>query len=352
METPGLVADCETLLGRFQETDSVRFEEFAAIWKDMKFSQIFFGGMRNLEQCKFAREAFSIACKYFLPPYTFQIRVGALYVLYGLYNTQLGQPKQKIRIALKDWNEVETFYQDLLGAQHFDAAYIFRQLRLNRAFHFTGMPTLLTFWSTKNPLRHVGKEEFKDIRDRVQDLVTPETLEEMLNIHEHYRRTKCLISADKSQPDRALSLVKEDFVENLNNCLSEHELWKTEKGKPKIRNDDVKDDVKESTSQESEESERAKALAIIKAKSYSAVTQASKSRRHRQVQLASSESSSDCAVEQSQKRKKTRKKTEAKGAAKKSLSSKEISMPTIPEEDYSSSSSEDIPVTKRKRKKN
>ncbi|KAM4690622.1 snRNA-activating protein complex subunit 1 isoform 3-T3 [Rhinophrynus dorsalis] len=302
MSFPGLKVDCETLLSRFQETDSVRFEEFSAIWRDMKFSQIFFGGMRDLERNKFTREAFSVATLYFLPPYTFQIRVGALYLLYGLYNTQLCQPKQK-----------------------------------------------LTFRTQRSRSHHVGKEEFKEARDRVADLVTSETLEEIVNIHEHYRKTKCQISSDKSQPDKALSLVKEDFVESLKNIVTEHQHWKQEKGKPRTRNDEEKGGA----SQESEGSERAKALARIKAKTYSSVPQAIKSRRHRQVHMASSES--DCGNTKSQKRKRARKKNQGKAATsrgaarRKSSSTKNGKMPMIPEEDSSSSSSEEIPIAKRKR---
>jgi snRNA-activating protein complex subunit 1 len=54
------------------------------------------GKMRNLEKNMFTKEALALAWRYFLPPYTFQIRVGALYLLYGLYNSQLCQPKQKV----------------------------------------------------------------------------------------------------------------------------------------------------------------------------------------------------------------------------------------------------------------
>lgn len=34
-------SDCEELLGRFQRTQSVRFEVFANIWREMEFAQIF-----------------------------------------------------------------------------------------------------------------------------------------------------------------------------------------------------------------------------------------------------------------------------------------------------------------------
>ena len=51
----------------------------------------------------------------------------------------------QIRVALKDWDEILKFQQDLINAQHFDAAYIFRRLRLDRAFHFTAMPKLVCY---------------------------------------------------------------------------------------------------------------------------------------------------------------------------------------------------------------
>lgn len=33
--------DCEALLSRFQEMDSVRFEDFTELWRSMKFGTIF-----------------------------------------------------------------------------------------------------------------------------------------------------------------------------------------------------------------------------------------------------------------------------------------------------------------------
>lgn len=49
----------------------------------------------------------------------------------------------QIRVALKDWDEVLKFQQDLINAQHLDAAYVFQKLRLEKAFHFTAMPKLV-----------------------------------------------------------------------------------------------------------------------------------------------------------------------------------------------------------------
>ncbi|ERE74131.1 snRNA-activating protein complex subunit 1 [Cricetulus griseus] len=304
---PGLQTDCEALLSRFQELDSVRFEDFAELWRSMKFATIFCGKMRNLKKNMFTKEALALAWRYFLPPYTFQIRVGALYLLYGLYNTQLCQPKQKIRVALKDWDEVNKFQQDLINAQHFDAAFIFRNLRLDRAFHFTAMPKLLSCRMKKKIQQTEVTQKFKDPSDRVMKLITSDVLEEMLNVHDHYQNMKRAISADKSMPDKALSLVKEDFFDNIKNIVLEHQQWHKDRKnptlKPKLKEGE---EDSEGPSQEPERCERAESLAKIKAKAFSAVAQASKSRRHRQAKLDSSDSDSGSGQGQGKAAKKKR----------------------------------------------
>ncbi|XP_060022903.1 snRNA-activating protein complex subunit 1 [Lagenorhynchus albirostris] len=291
--TAGLKADCEALLSRFQEMDSVRFEDFTDLWRSMKFGTIFCGRMRNLEKNAFTKEALALAWRYFLPPYTFQIRVCALYLLYGLYNTQLCQPKQKIRVAVKDWDEILKFQQDLINAQHFDAAYIFRKLRLDRAFHFTAMPTLLSYRMKKKIQRPEVTEDFKDPSDHVMKLITSDVLEEMLNVHDHYQRMKHIISADRSNPDKALSLIKDDFFDNIKNIVLEHQQWHKDRknlsSKLKAKDGEEKS---EGNSQQSERSERAESLAKIKSRAFSVFVEASKSRRHRQVKLDSSDSDS------------------------------------------------------------
>ncbi|XP_070787715.1 snRNA-activating protein complex subunit 1 [Pituophis catenifer annectens] len=288
---PGLRTDFEALLTRFQQTESVRFEDFALLWRQNRFDTIFYGKIRTPEQIKFTTEALALVWPYFLPPYTFQIRVGALYLLYGLYNTQLCQPKQKIRVALKDWAEVSKFKQELLDAQHYDAAYIFRKLRMDKAFYFTAMPKFLSFRTKKNMHANTDmKREFRDPTDRVALLCHENFLEETKNIHEHYKKMKCLISMDQSQPDKAISLIKDDFAAKFQDIIQDYQQWQKKKMESPLST--VGDEMrnrKEGCSQESEGSSRAKTLAEIKSRSYSAVAQASKSRRHRQVKLESSE---------------------------------------------------------------
>ncbi|XP_068803465.1 snRNA-activating protein complex subunit 1 isoform X2 [Struthio camelus] len=358
---PGLKADCEALLGAFQEADTVRFERFAELWRERGFHAIFYGRIRALERNKLTKKTLDLAQQYFLPPYAFQIRVGALYLLYGLYSVQLCQPKQKIRIALKDWPEVQRFQQDLIESQHYDAVYIFRKLRVARAFHFTAMPKLLNYRTQKKVQENEFKEEFKDPSNRVNSLITNDVLEELMNIHDHYQKMKCVISTDKSQPDKALSLIKDEFVVSLKDMTLEHQEWQQKRMKflNAKEADEIPNRKEEETSLASEGSERANALAKIKYRSYSAVVEASKSRRHRQVKLESSDSGSEYGKSQSRSKKNSKRPQAARNRDSAEIQgemrmteeavTRHVGMPIITEE--GTSDEEEVPLLKRKKRR-
>ncbi|XP_075609464.1 snRNA-activating protein complex subunit 1 isoform X1 [Balearica regulorum gibbericeps] len=265
-----------------------------------------------------------------------------------------------IRIALKDWPEIQKFQQDLIDSQHYDAAYIFRTLRLARAFHFTAMPKLLNYRTKKRIQENEFKEEFKDPSNRVNSLITNDVLEELMNIHDHYQKMKCVISADKSQPDKALSLIKDEFVVTLKDITLEHQEWQQNRMKLFLNakeTDEISNKKEEGTLLELEGSERANALARIKYRSYSAVVEASKSRRHRQVRLESSESGSNYGKSPSRSKKNSRRpqparirdSLEIKGEMQvaKETVTRHIGMPIITEEE---NSDEEVSLPKRKRR--
>ncbi|XP_055292640.1 snRNA-activating protein complex subunit 1 isoform X3 [Moschus berezovskii] len=312
-----LKEDCEALLSRFQEMDSVRFEDFTELWRSMKFGTIFCGRMRNLEKNTFTKEALTSAWRYFLPPYTFQIRVGALYLLYGLYNMQLCQPKQKLSYRMK-----------------------------------------------KKMQRAEITEEFKDPNDRVLKLITSDVLEEMMNVHDHYQRMKRVISADKSNPEKSLNLIKDDFFDNIKDIVLEHQQWHKDRKNPplklKVKGGEEKS---ERNSQHSERCERAESLAKIKSKAFSVVVQASKSRRHRQVKVDFSDSESGQV--QTKTTRKRRNKETLKPAGRKVSSrdrgdmqkihmedkSLSLSMPVVTEEEEENESFSETEFTAPKRRR-
>ncbi|KAL4656337.1 snRNA-activating protein complex subunit 1 [Arapaima gigas] len=289
-----LKADCEELLGQFQRTDSVRYENFLPIWRKLDFPSIFYGKMVPNEMRILCRLALTTAYRYFLPPYTFQIRVGGLYLLYGLYHTQLASPKEKIRIALKDWEEVMKFQQDAVNAQHYDVVYILRRLLSEKSFYFTAMPTQLNYQTKKKLKKNEVCEEFRERPERVKDLISVDTLEEIMNVHQHYEKIKAAISSTSGQIDSGISLIRKDLVSELQSTVLEYEKLQEQQLRGRnAESGDGDNDAGEGSSDQQECSRRAELLASIKSKSYGHVLEASRSRRHRQVEMDASGSGTE-----------------------------------------------------------
>ncbi|KAI3367887.1 hypothetical protein L3Q82_026224 [Scortum barcoo] len=273
-------ADCELLLSRFQRTESVRFEIFSKIWRDMKFSQIFYGTM-NHEKRAFSRLVLDMAYGFFLPPFSFQIRVGGLYLLYSLYQCQTASPTEQIRLALKDWDDVKKFEKDAIDAQHLDAVYIFRKLMFLKAFHFTAVPTLLTYNKKRKVERSMLCEEFMEPASRPQELINIKLMEELTNVHELYDKLKNSVSSTSGEAAPSIKLIHKDFVPQLRDTVMDFYKWQQKKD----RAGEDEDDHGEGTSTQQESSSRAELLASIKSKAYGQAAEAAKSRRHRQVEV-------------------------------------------------------------------
>ncbi|XP_008294918.1 snRNA-activating protein complex subunit 1b [Stegastes partitus] len=269
--------DCELLLSRFQQTESVRFEVFSGIWRDMSFSHIFYGTLSH-EKRTFSRLVLDVAGSFFLPPFSFQIRVGGLYLLYSLYHSQTAAPSEQIRLALKDWEDVKKFEKDAVDAQHLDAVYILRQLMFCKAFHFTAMPTPLVYRKKRKAERSALCEAFMERASRPQELINVEFLEELSNIHELYEKLKTSVASPASEP--SVHLIRKNLVPRLRSAVVDFYKWQHRKDSA-----DEDDDAGEGTSSQQECSRRAQLLASIKSKAYGEAAEASKSRRHRQVEV-------------------------------------------------------------------
>ncbi|XP_041810188.1 snRNA-activating protein complex subunit 1b [Chelmon rostratus] len=276
-------SDCEELLDRFQQTDSVRFEVFSQIWKEMKFSQIFYGTVKR-EKRAFSRLILDTTSCFFLPPFSFQIRVGGLYLLYSLYQCQTALPSEQIRLALKDWEDVKKFERDAVDAKHLDVVYILRQLMFHKAFHFTAMPTPLTYKKKRKVERTVLCEKFMERASRPQELISVELLEELSNIHEIYEKLKTSVLSTTEEAASSTSLIRKDLVPQLRGTVVDFYKWQQRKD-----GTDEGEDSGEEASSQVECSQRAERLASIKSKAYGQAAEASKSRRHRQVEVDSTE---------------------------------------------------------------
>ncbi|XP_029297908.1 snRNA-activating protein complex subunit 1-like [Cottoperca gobio] len=282
-----LTQDVEELLAHFQQTDSVRYEEFSAIWREMGFSDVFIGTTSRSELKRFCRVALATAVKYFLPPYSYQIRVGGLYLMFGLYNTQLAVPPVQIRLALRDWAQVQKFVKDSVDSGHQDVVYIYQKLVASKAIHYTAMPHLLTFLKQRKRKKEAVCEGFIGRTVAVQELYSADILEEGSNIQSQYETLK---EATEEVGSKA-SMTQRDFTARLKDCMSEFLTWqqKTFSQHNKESGDDEDEEEEEKSAEAS--SSRARLLSSIKQKSYSNFQEVSKARRHRQQETVEESSS-------------------------------------------------------------
>lgn len=290
-----LAEDVEELLGRFQRADTVRYEVFSAIWREMKFADVFFGIGRAGNMKRFAMTTLATSMKYFLPPYSYQIRVGGLYLLFGFYHTQLAFPKVQIRLPLRDWQSVQSFLMDSAECGHLDVLYIYQKLAAAKAIHYTAMPHYLTFRRQKQPVKMPPVcAEFLGRTTAIQDLLSPEFIQELSDIQSRYEKMKL-----DTQVGSQVSMVHRTLAASMNDTLSEFLGWQRKAfPQPGQADDSDSDDEKDAEKlSRAESSSRARLLSSIKQKSFRGVQEASKSRRHRQNLLAESSGSG---VEQSQ----------------------------------------------------
>ncbi|XP_072252424.1 snRNA-activating protein complex subunit 1-like [Leuresthes tenuis] len=279
-----LTEDVEALLGRFQQTDSVRYEDFSAIWRDMCLSDVFIGITSSSELKRFSRITLGTAVKYFLPPYSYQVRVGGLYLMFGFYHTQLATPHLKIRLALRDWSHVQSFLRDSVDSEHHDVVYIYQKLSVAKAFHYTAMPHFLTFQKQQKRKSEPLCLDFLSRTTAVHELMSSETLDELANIQGHYEMLK-----ETVEVNHEVTMTHRDFALHLKRCMSEFITWQqktfpSQASKGEKAAEEVDEDEEYS-------SRRAMLLSTIKQKSYSGYQEAPKSRRHRQVEAVDSSSS-------------------------------------------------------------
>lgn len=279
-----LTEDVEELLGRFQQTDSVRYEVFSAVWREMGFSDVFLGIPIASEIKRFCRIALATAMKYFLPPYSYQIRVGGLYLMYGFYNTHLSLLPVNIRLALKDWEHVQKFLNDSVVAGHHDVVYILQKLIATKAIHYTAMQHFLTFQKQINPKKEPVCAEFLGRTTGPPELISAELLEELTNIQSQYDKMKEPIGEVRSN----IAMAHRDLATRLKDCTLEFILWQ-EKKFP--QDNQKKNSNADQAKPDEGEPSRAKLISAIKQKSYSSFQEMSRSRRHRQVETVDSSGS-------------------------------------------------------------
>ncbi|KAL6117325.1 uncharacterized protein ACO6RY_15131 [Pungitius sinensis] len=280
-----LTEDVEELLARYQQTDSVRYDVFSAVWREMVFSDVFRGIVNVAEMKRFSRVALATAVKYFLPPYSYQIRVGGLYLMFALYHTQPASPPVKIRLAVRDWPVVEKFVKDSGDSGHQDVVYVFRKLVFDKAIHYAAMPHFLTFHKQKKVKKEPVCAGFLGRTTAVQEFSSTEVLEEMTNIQGQYE----MLKEATVEVSCKVTMTQPDFTARLRDCMLEFMTWQQKTFSKVKKEKNSSDDEEDEEKQQAEySSSRAQLLSSIKQKSYSNFQETSKARGHRRAETAES----------------------------------------------------------------
>ncbi|XP_076349145.1 snRNA-activating protein complex subunit 1-like [Tachypleus tridentatus] len=279
----GVQTDVDALMKKFVEKKSIRYEEFAKIWKEMKFSSIFLLKDNERELLMFTRECFTIAMNLWTINYSFQEQVTGLYLLYGFYVKQSLNPPVKIRITLEQWKQLRDIFSIATREHHLDICFIVHRLQLMNAFHFVATPTMM---GPKSSLRLNGISEVQET-SRLDDVMMPlhelkncGHLEQLQAIHEHYTKMK---EAQSIESVQTLNIVSGDIYEEINEKIKQfQEKYKYSNQDSTFEEGDINDEEEENIG-----ARRAR----LRAQQFSSVATVSQSRRHRPVQK---DDSSDC----------------------------------------------------------
>ncbi|EDO42423.1 predicted protein [Nematostella vectensis] len=298
----GMIDDCRLLLSRFESHSTVRFEIFSQIWKEMNFSFIHCGRKDFNGRIQIVDYLYRVVSSYLSSSCTFQYRVGALYCLYAIYHTQLCKPKIKIRMTLPMWKDLNDLHEQFRIDKHYDADFILRSLKNDRAFIFCAMPTQLAYGS-REAITCQERERACAVSVEANSCVELAygAVEKLLEVHSRYQKLKkrATQGSDVVNPN-TVAMISDKFPSELARDIFKFEDWKQKRCHQHVLHqpsssllmmpeDNVDSDiaaasaVKDETMQEeTEEESRASIRKTLKQKSFSQVNKVSKSMRHLQ----------------------------------------------------------------------
>lgn len=233
---PGLKTDLELLLSHFTNSKSVRYTDFAKIWCQMGFPTIFCGWGKEESLREMVETALRHAVGFWHDIYTFQVRMGGLYLMYAFFFSQPLDPPQKVRLTQSQWAAGRKLLEIIKEQKHLDAEYIYHKLHYYRAFYYVMAPQPYLVAQTRRSKvddglrREIPAEQNEQPRStptNVHSVFPPALINNMESLHRDYREMKsALISAEGVQDTEGLQTLKEDFYDVLKNGLKHMDAWK------------------------------------------------------------------------------------------------------------------------------
>ncbi|XP_074660331.1 snRNA-activating protein complex subunit 1-like [Tubulanus polymorphus] len=224
--------DLQKLCRRFVSSDSIRYEQFAEIWRDMKMPQIFWGRRMKESLIEFIEETFVVA-KEFLSFKSFQANLCGLYLLYGLYHTQPHVPKLKILMEPEQWKCYLKFLDLVTKKGHLDIEFIMRKMILSKCFYFSATERpVRNFWVEKDARMQKSNDGGSSIvKSEINDLVHCDLAIQLNAVHEQYYKMKCMLAGPTAtRPSPALDVLQHrNVTETMEATIAEFEKRVAEK---------------------------------------------------------------------------------------------------------------------------
>ncbi|XP_013378808.1 snRNA-activating protein complex subunit 1 isoform X2 [Lingula anatina] len=222
----GVLVDMQSFVEEFTATESVRYEQFAEIWREKKMSLIFCGRQTERELKEFTEDMFSVVLQYLGSSQTFQVQVAGLFLLYGLYHTQPLKPKAKVRVTREQFQSILQFHREVKNQGHLDVDYVFQKLKIQRAFDFVANAHPCDILqATHTADDDLNKDSLPVEKSVVSEILQPDNIAQLATIHEQYVEMKCRL-AGRDRPDTALDVIQPDIVQYLTRAVASHEEWR------------------------------------------------------------------------------------------------------------------------------
>lgn len=129
--------DCRVFLSKFKAKESLRFDAFAEVWQEMKFSFVlsqwkYFGDMQQTIE-----EYLKICKRIWLKSETVTERVCGLYLVRAIYLKQPAAQYMKITLSQEDWQCMKHFLYVIKDFVQNETRYILQELFDLNAFAFS-----------------------------------------------------------------------------------------------------------------------------------------------------------------------------------------------------------------------
>lgn len=133
----GLKEDIMKIIQKFVDADTLRFETFVEIWKEMKFSLIFIGRPMLPELAEFTEEALHISKKFLTDiSNSIHMRVAALYLLYAIAYRQPIKYFAKVHVVAEQCDSLLQLRSHARQYGHFDILYVLGRLLIDGLLEF------------------------------------------------------------------------------------------------------------------------------------------------------------------------------------------------------------------------